>query len=176
MSLKTFKPYTKSRRSTVLVDRGSIWKGKPFKSLLKKNKSSNKFIVNSEHAEFKPDKTKEHGIQNEILAECYNIDAIWLGIRAYNLLISNSGYSKASDWLISETVGGIELLNCSMKSSIALCQKIGKIGKSMPNSNNYNVNEYCWTADPIDGTSNYAKGDEKFAIMLSLSFTFLLNA
>ena len=40
MSLKTFKPYTKSRRSTVLVDRGNIWKGKPFKSLLKKNKSS----------------------------------------------------------------------------------------------------------------------------------------
>ena len=33
MSLKTFKPYTKSTRGTVLVSKDSLWKGKPFKSL-----------------------------------------------------------------------------------------------------------------------------------------------
>ena len=33
MSLKTFKPYTKSTRSTVLVSKDLLWKGKPFKSL-----------------------------------------------------------------------------------------------------------------------------------------------
>ena len=33
MSLKTFKPYTKSARGTVLVDRKNLWKGKPLKSL-----------------------------------------------------------------------------------------------------------------------------------------------
>jgi len=33
MSLKTFKPYTKSTRGTVLVNRQEIWKGKPLKSL-----------------------------------------------------------------------------------------------------------------------------------------------
>ena len=33
MSLKTFKPYTKSARGTVLVDRKYLWKGKPLKSL-----------------------------------------------------------------------------------------------------------------------------------------------
>ena len=33
MSLKTFKPYTKSTRGTVLVDRKNLWKGKPLKSL-----------------------------------------------------------------------------------------------------------------------------------------------
>ena len=33
MSLKTFKPYTKSARRTVLVDRKDLWKGKPLKSL-----------------------------------------------------------------------------------------------------------------------------------------------
>ena len=33
MSLKTFKPYTKSTRSTVLVDKKGLWKGKPLKSL-----------------------------------------------------------------------------------------------------------------------------------------------
>ena len=40
MSLKTFKPYTKSTRGTVLVTKEMLWKGKPFKSLTsKKNKS-----------------------------------------------------------------------------------------------------------------------------------------
>ena len=32
MALKTFKPYTKSTRGTILVDRTGLWKGKPFKS------------------------------------------------------------------------------------------------------------------------------------------------
>ena len=33
MTLKTYKPYTKSRRSTILVDRSELWKGKPYKPL-----------------------------------------------------------------------------------------------------------------------------------------------
>ena len=33
MALKTFKPYTKSRRATVLINRENLWKGKPLKSL-----------------------------------------------------------------------------------------------------------------------------------------------
>ena len=40
MSLKTFKPYTKTRRATVLVDRSNLWKGKPFKGLTEKKRSS----------------------------------------------------------------------------------------------------------------------------------------
>ncbi len=40
MTLKNFKPYTKSRRSTVLVDRSDLWKGKPYKALTEKKKSS----------------------------------------------------------------------------------------------------------------------------------------
>ena len=34
MALKTFKPYTKSTRGTILVDRTGLWKGKPYKSLV----------------------------------------------------------------------------------------------------------------------------------------------
>ncbi|NQW07933.1 MAG: 50S ribosomal protein L2 [Candidatus Pelagibacter sp.] len=34
MALKTFKPYTKSTRGTVLVDRTGLWKGQPFKALV----------------------------------------------------------------------------------------------------------------------------------------------
>tara|TARA_Y100001970_G_scaffold293151_1_gene438163 strand:- start:724 stop:1557 length:834 start_codon:yes stop_codon:yes gene_type:complete len=40
MTLKTFKPYTKSSRGTILVDRTDLWKGKPFKPLLSLKKSS----------------------------------------------------------------------------------------------------------------------------------------
>ena len=38
MPLKQFKPYTKSTRSTILVDRSGLWKGKPFKALTSTNK------------------------------------------------------------------------------------------------------------------------------------------
>ena len=33
MALKSFKPYTKSTRGTILIDRTGLWKGKPYKSL-----------------------------------------------------------------------------------------------------------------------------------------------
>ena len=35
---------------------------------------------------------------------------------------------------------------------------------------NYHENKYCWTVDPIDGTSNFVKGKDNFAIMIALSF------
>ena len=35
MALKTFKPYTKSTRGTVIVDKNSLWKGSSFKPLTK---------------------------------------------------------------------------------------------------------------------------------------------
>ena len=40
MTLKTFKPYTKSTRGTVLIDRSGLWKGKPYKPLTSVNRSS----------------------------------------------------------------------------------------------------------------------------------------
>ena len=39
MALKQFKPYTKSTRTTILIDRSSLWKGKPYKPLTTQNKS-----------------------------------------------------------------------------------------------------------------------------------------
>ena len=40
MSLKSYKPYTKSNRGTILIDRSQLWKGKPYKPLTSINKSS----------------------------------------------------------------------------------------------------------------------------------------
>ena len=33
MALKTFRPYTKSTRGTVVIDKSSLWKGTPYKPL-----------------------------------------------------------------------------------------------------------------------------------------------
>ena len=40
MALKTFKPYTKSTRGTILVNKDELWKGKPFKALTSPNNAS----------------------------------------------------------------------------------------------------------------------------------------
>ena len=40
MALKSFKPYTKSTRGTILIDRAGLWKGKPYKSLTSVNNAS----------------------------------------------------------------------------------------------------------------------------------------
>tara|TARA_B100000123_G_scaffold108452_1_gene79695 strand:+ start:531 stop:1355 length:825 start_codon:yes stop_codon:yes gene_type:complete len=40
MGLKTFKPYTKSTRGTIILDKSNLWKGSPYKSLSKGKKSS----------------------------------------------------------------------------------------------------------------------------------------
>ena len=40
MTLKSFKPYTKSTRGTVLINKTGLWKGKPFKTLIEKKRSS----------------------------------------------------------------------------------------------------------------------------------------
>ncbi len=40
MALKTFKPYTKSNRGTVIVDKSLLWKGAPYKTLTKGQKST----------------------------------------------------------------------------------------------------------------------------------------
>ena len=40
MALKSFKPYTKSTRGTILIDRAGLWKGKPYKPLTSVNNAS----------------------------------------------------------------------------------------------------------------------------------------
>ena len=74
MSLKSFKPYTKSTRGTVLVGRASLWKGKPFKSLVTKpilkNARLPKLIAQGFHAYQGHDDYKEI----ETLAEQWDVD------------------------------------------------------------------------------------------------------
>jgi len=52
MALKTFKPYTKSTRGTILVDRTGLWKGKPYKPLSNLNFEATKQIDSGKHKEW----------------------------------------------------------------------------------------------------------------------------
>ena len=48
MALKTYKPYTKSTRGTILIDRKNIWKGKPYKPLTSINNPSKRDQLHDE--------------------------------------------------------------------------------------------------------------------------------
>ena len=65
MSLKSFKPYTKTTRGTVLVDKSNLWKGKPFKPLTTVNYSSK-------------GRNNLGRITLEIMVEDININIEWL--------------------------------------------------------------------------------------------------
>ena len=36
---------------------------------------------------------------------------------------------------------------------------------------NYKKKNFCWTVDPIDGTNNFIKGSDRFAVMIALTFS-----
>ena len=55
-----------------------------------------------------------------------------------------------------------------------LIQKSNFVGEESYSKNkkilNYYLSEeYCWTVDPIDGTSNFAKSKDRFAVMVALT-------
>ena len=69
----------------------------------------------------------------------------------------------------------IEVENYLNKTLPQLIKKSNFIGEELYFKNpsildNYNKSEYCWTVDPIDGTSNFVNGKKKFAIMIALTF------
>ena len=66
----------------------------------------------------------------------------------------------------------IEVENYLNKTLSQLIKKSNFIGEELYFKNpsildNYNKSEYCWTVDPIDGTSNFVNGKKKFAIMIT---------
>ena len=69
----------------------------------------------------------------------------------------------------------IEVENVLMRDLKKLLPNSLFVGEELFSKNpkiiqSYNEKNFCWTVDPIDGTNNYIKGDEKFAIMIALTF------
>ena len=115
MALKTFKPYTKSTRGTILVDRTGLWKGKPFKSLVSpknamKGRNNNGHITSINRAgghkkmyrhvdfyrkKFDMEAKVESGSKKEIkVGNCMPLQDIPVGINIHNVEIQPGGGGK----------------------------------------------------------------------------------
>ena len=112
-------------------------------------------------------------IKNEdIINICYSISKKFI-LPKYKNLTNNDLRRKSNNDLVTsvDIIVEKELQN-SLKKLIPNSLFVGE--ESFENNNsildNYKKNNYCWTVDPIDGTTNFSKGKEKFAIMIALSF------
>ena len=79
---------------------------------------------------------------------------------------NNNDLVTTVDLLIEKKLNNI--LCKLIPNSLFVGEEIYAISPNVINS--YFEKKYCWTVDPIDGTSNFVKGKEKFAIMIALSF------
>jgi len=103
---------------------------------------------------------------------CYNISKKIILPKFCNLKEFDLKRKSNNDLVTSVDIEVEKQLEISLKKLIPSSLFIGE--ELFENNNSildyYHEKNYCWTVDPIDGTTNYSKGKEKFAIMIGLSF------
>ena len=112
-------------------------------------------------------------IKNEDIRNiCYTISKKIILPSFRNLKESDIKRKKNNDLVTSVDLEVEKQLQISLKKLIPSSFFIGEelFENNHTILNYYNKKNYCWTVDPIDGTTNYSKGKEKFAIMIGLSF------
>ena len=89
-----------------------------------------------------------------------------------NLKHNDVKYKNNKDIVTSVDIEVEEKLNKILSKMIPNSLFIGEelYNKKPEILNFYSQNQYCWTVDPIDGTNNFVKGKDNFAIMLALTF------
>ena len=89
-----------------------------------------------------------------------------------NLNVVDIGHKNINDIVTSVDIKVEEELFSTLTKLIPRSLFVGE--ENFTNNpyilNNYSMNEYCWTVDPIDGTKNYVKGKDKFAVMVALTY------
>ena len=114
------------------------------------------------------DKIKQENIKDI----CYKISKDIILPKYKNLKDQDIRYKNGTDLV---TLADIEAEKELKKNLLKIIPKANFIGEEEYSVNNeilnyYNENNYCWTVDPIDGTTNFVKGKEKFAIMIALTY------
>ena len=110
--------------------------------------------------------------QEDIEEICFNISKDVILPKYQNLKKEDIKYKNGSDLVTSADIAAeIEL----KKNLLKIIPSSNFIGEEEYAGNEkilnfYQENSYCWTVDPIDGTTNFAKGRDKFAIMIALTF------
>ena len=109
---------------------------------------------------------------NTILTVLHDISKKIVLPKYQNLKDEDIMYKDNSDLVTSVDIKIEEELNKILLQIIPNSLFVGEeIVSREPNViDNYNYNNYCWTVDPIDGTKNFIRGKDKFAIMIGLTF------
>ena len=109
--------------------------------------------------------------QEDIHDICFNISKNIILPKYQNLKEEDIKYKNGSDLVTSADIASEKELK---KNLLKIIPSSGFIGEEEYSTNHnilkcYQEDEYCWTVDPIDGTTNFVKGRDKFAIMIALT-------
>ena len=109
--------------------------------------------------------------QDDIHDICFNISKNIILPKYQNLKEDDIKFKNGSDLVTSADISAEKELK---KNLLKLIPSSAFIGEEEYSTNHnilkfYQEDEYCWTVDPIDGTTNFVKGRDKFAIMIALT-------
>ena len=102
---------------------------------------------------------------------CFNISKEIILPKYQNLKEDDIKYKNGSDLVTSADIAAEKELKKNLLKIIPSSSFIGE-EEYASNQNilkSYQEDNYCWTVDPIDGTTNFVKGEDKFAIMIALT-------
>ena len=109
--------------------------------------------------------------QENIKDICFNISKDIILPKYKNLQDYDINYKNGKDLVTTADIAAEKALKKNLLKIIPTANFIGEeeyaINQSILDS--YNDNNYCWTVDPIDGTTNFVKGKDMFAIMIALT-------
>ena len=110
---------------------------------------------------------------NEIKSILFDLSKKFILPMFRNLKDSDLMKKKNNDLVTSVDLQVEEELNNILRKLLPNSLFVGEeeFSKTPNILNGYLEKKYCWTVDPIDGTTNFAKGKEKFAVMIALSFS-----
>ena len=108
---------------------------------------------------------------NDLKEILYNISKKIIVPSFGNLKSNQITYKNEKD-IVTEIDFAVELeLSISLTKLVHNADFIGEelYAKNPSILKNYLSDNYCWTVDPIDGTSNFAKSINRFAVMVALT-------
>ncbi len=109
--------------------------------------------------------------QEDIQQICFNISKDIILPKYQNLKDEDIKYKNVSDLVTSVDIAAEKELKKNLLKLLPSSNFVGEEEYSL-NENIikfYQEDNYCWTVDPIDGTTNFVKGGDKFAIMIALT-------
>ena len=110
--------------------------------------------------------------QEDIEDICFNVSQNIILPKFKNLSEDDINYKNGSDLVTAADIEAEKELKKNLLKILPTSNFIGEEEYSRNENilNFYNEDAYCWTVDPIDGTTNFANGRDKFAIMIALTF------